>query len=193
MIPHRSRGIDARPGDALPLDARTLPARYYVDPGHFIAERERFFGRMWACVGRAEEIPGPGDAVLREVAGESLIVVRGEDGAIRAFFNVCRHRGTRLLTEPEGCVGRRIQCPYHAWTYDLAGRLVAASHMDEGPRFRKDDYPLKPAALGEWDGHLFVHLSDRPEPLKFSSAGSSPSSAPGGWAGSAGPTGSCTT
>src|SRR4051812_30818940 len=129
--------MDAKPRDALPVDARTLPARYYVDPDHFLAERERFFGRMWACVGREDEIPGPGDALVREVADESLILVRDDHGEVRAYYNVCRHRGTRLLVEPGTCVGRRIQCPYHAWTYDLRGRLVAAPHMDEGPRFSR--------------------------------------------------------
>jgi Rieske 2Fe-2S family protein len=157
--------MDVKPRDALPLDARTLPARYYVDPGHFLEERERFFAGMWTCVGREDDVPNPGDAVLREVAGESLIIVRGDDREIRAFYNVCRHRGTRLLTEPESCVGKRIQCPYHAWTFDLEGRLVGAPHMDEGPRFRKEDYPLKTAHLARWDGHLFVHVAEHPDPL----------------------------
>ena len=157
--------MEAKPRDELPIDARTLSARYYIDPGHFLAERERFFAGMWACVGREEDVAGPGDAVLREIAGESLIVVRGDDREIRAFYNVCRHRGTRLLESAESCVGHRIQCPYHAWTYDLQGRLVGAPHMDEGPRFLKADYPLKSVAVGRWDGHLFVHLGESPAPL----------------------------
>jgi len=158
--------MDVKPREPLPLDARTLPARYYVDPDYFIEERERFFAGMWVFVGREDEVPWAGDAVLREVADESLIVVRGDDGEIRAFYNVCRHRGTRLLTEPSSCVGKRIQCPYHAWTYDLQGRLVGAPHMDEGPRFHKEEYPLKAVALGRWDGHLFVHLVEHPGPLE---------------------------
>ena len=157
--------MDLKPREKLPPDARTLPARYYVDPGHFVEERERFFAGMWTFVGREDEVSRPGDAILREIAGESLIIVRGEDGEIRGFYNVCRHRGTRLLTEPESRVGKRIQCPYHAWTFDLQGRLVGAPHMDEGPRFRKEDYPLKPVALDRWDGHLFVHLAENPPPL----------------------------
>jgi glycine betaine catabolism A len=157
--------MDVIPRDPLPLDARTLPSRYYVDPDHFLADRERFFARMWVFVGREDDVPGAGDTILREVAGESLIVVRGDDGLVRAFYNVCRHRGTRLLSELESCVGKRIQCPYHAWTYDLQGRLVGAPHMEEGPRFCKADYPLKAVALESWDGHLFVNLADRPEPL----------------------------
>ncbi len=157
--------MPAKPRDELPPDARTLPARYYVDPGHFLAERERFFAGMWACVGRESDAPNPGDAVLRDVADESLILARGDDGTLRAFYNVCRHRGTRLLVEPESCVGRRIRCPYHAWAYDLEGRLVAAPHMDEGSRFRKADYPLKGVALEAWDGHVFVNLAESPAPL----------------------------
>ena len=157
--------MDAKPRDPLPPGARTLPSRYYIDPAHFARERERFFAGMWTFVGRADEVANPGDAVLRDVAGENLIVVRGEDGEIRAFHNVCRHRGTRLLTEPSSRVGKRIRCPYHAWSYDLRGRLVAAPHMDEGPRFRKDDFSLKPVALAAWAGHLFVHLGDDPGPL----------------------------
>jgi glycine betaine catabolism A len=157
--------MDVTPRDPLPHDARTLPARYYVDPGYFLEERERFFAGMWTFVGREDEVPKPGDAILRDVAGESLIIVRGDDREIRAFYNVCRHRGTRLLTEPESCVGKRIQCSYHAWTFDLRGNLVGAPHMDEGPRFRKEDYPLKGVALAGWDGHLFVHLGERPTPL----------------------------
>jgi Rieske 2Fe-2S family protein len=157
--------MDVTPRDPLPPNARTLPARYYVDPVHFVEERERFFAGMWTFVGREDEVSRPGDAILRDVAGENLIIVRGDDREIRAFYNVCRHRGTRLLTEPSSCVGKRIQCPYHAWTFDLQGRLVAAPQMDEGPRFRKEDYPLKSVGLDRWDGHLFVHLGDHPPPL----------------------------
>jgi len=157
--------MDVKPRAPLPVDARTLPARYYIDPEYFIEERERFYAGMWVFVGREDEVPRPGDAILRDVAEESLIIVRGEDREIRAFYNVCRHRGTRLLSEPESCVGKRIQCPYHAWTFDLQGRLVGAPHMDEGPRFLKEDYPLKAVALGRWDGHLFVHLGENPAPL----------------------------
>ena len=156
--------MDIRPRDELPADARTLPARYYVDPEHFLAERERFFARMWTCVGRFEDVASPGEMVLREVAGESLILARGEDGEVRGFYNLCRHRGTRLVEEPAGC-SRRIQCPYHAWTYDLRGELVAAPHMDGAPGFRKADYPLKPVHVQVWDGHVFAHLGDAPGPL----------------------------
>ena len=81
--------------------AKTLPARYYADPRLFDAEIERFFGQRWLCAGRADAIPNPGDYFLREIAGESLVVVRDQD-RVRAFYNVCRHRGTRLCAAAEG-------------------------------------------------------------------------------------------
>src|SRR6185295_8701017 len=86
-------------------------------------------------------------------------------GTARAFFNVCRHRGTRLLETPSGRLSRSIQCPYHAWTYALDGQLIGAPHMDEVVGFDKRDYPLHPVALQTWEGFLFANLSSDPEPL----------------------------
>jgi Rieske 2Fe-2S family protein len=96
--------------------------------------------------------------VLRELNGESIIVTTDASGAVRAFYNVCRHRGTKLCTEAEGRFAGSIQCPYHSWTYDLSGRLVGAPHMEEVPHFRREDYPLHAVHAGEWDGHVFVNL-----------------------------------
>ena len=90
----------ARP--ALPHDAMSLPARYYIDPEYYRAELEWFFFNMWVHAGRAEEIPGPGDFLVREIAGESVIVVRREGGGLSAYYNVCRHRGTRLTENKSG-------------------------------------------------------------------------------------------
>ena len=103
--------------------------------------------------------------MLRDVAGDSIIVTRDATGRLHAFHNVCRHRGTRLCTEPSGQFAGSIQCPYHAWTYGLDGRLVGAPHMDEVPHFRKDDYPLHAVHADTWDGHLFLNLSGAPAPL----------------------------
>ncbi len=144
---------------------RTLPARYYTDPGFFHDELERRVVGRWFCVGRAEEVAEPGSYVLREIAGESLIVARGQDGVVRAFYNHCRHRGTQICTEPQGRFAGTIQCPYHAWTYDLTGRLVGAPHMDAVAGFRKEDWPLHPVAADVWDGHLFLSLAPDPGPL----------------------------
>ncbi|HXF95526.1 MAG TPA: aromatic ring-hydroxylating dioxygenase subunit alpha [Gemmatimonadales bacterium] len=145
--------------------ARTLPGRYYTSPDIFAEERERIFRRHWHCVGRGEQIARPGDYFLCEIAGDSLIVLRDGAGAVRAHFNVCRHRGTRLCEASEGQFSETIQCPYHAWTYRLDGRLIGAPHMNEVEGFDKNDYPLHQAAVAEWEGFLFVNLARDPEPL----------------------------
>ena len=143
---------------------QSLSARFYTDPEVFRAELERFFFNAWVCVGRTRAIPQPGDAFLCEIAGESIIVVRENADTVRAFYNVCRHRGTRMCTEPEARLNGRIQCPYHGWTYGLDGKLLGAPHMDD-TGFRREDYPLHAVAAAEWDGHLFLHLGKNPPPL----------------------------
>jgi glycine betaine catabolism A len=134
----------------------TLPRRFYADPGFYEAELERFYFRRWVCAGRADQVPEAGDFFARTIADESILITRDASGAIHALFNVCRHRGTRICEQPEGHFADRIQCPYHAWTYDLAGRLLAAPHMPAG--FCKDAYPLHRAGCDVWDGHVFVFL-----------------------------------
>jgi glycine betaine catabolism A len=146
--------------------AYTLPGRYYVAEEVFCAETERIFYAGWVCVGRAEQIAQPGDYFLAQVAAESIIVVRGRDGAARALFNVCRHRGTRMCTEERGQFPGSIQCPYHAWTYGLDGELIAARWMRETAGFDLGDYPLQAAALAEWEGFLFLNLAPDPEPFE---------------------------
>jgi Rieske 2Fe-2S family protein len=150
----------------LTAPALTLPGRYYTDPALFDAEQERIFARGWVCVGRSSQIPNPGDYALVSVAGESLILVRDRSGEARAHYNVCRHRGTRLCSEERGNLGASIQCPYHAWTYGLDGKLLAARLMHEAPGFDRRDYPLRSAALVEWEGFLLVSLAPEPEPLE---------------------------
>ena len=134
----------------------TLPRRFYADPEFYRRELERFYFDRWICAGRADQIPDAGDYFTRTLADESIVVVRDGSGAIHALFNVCRHRGTRICDEAAGRFVERIQCPYHAWTYDLAGRLLATPHMP--PDFCKDDYPLHRAGCQVWDGHVFLHL-----------------------------------
>ncbi|MDB5026672.1 MAG: hypothetical protein JWO66_361 [Candidatus Eremiobacteraeota bacterium] len=145
--------------------ARTLEARWYNAPETYALERERVFARDWICVGRLEQLERPGDYVLADVAGESLIVTRGKDDRVRAFYNVCRHRGTRMCTEPSGRFGGSIQCPYHAWTYGLDGALLSARTMGEVPGFERSDYPLHEAAAAVFEGFVFVSLAPRPEPF----------------------------
>ena len=134
----------------------TLPRRFYADPDFFARELERFYFNRWIFAGRADEIPDAGDYFTRALGDESVIVTRDGSGDIRALFNVCRHRGTRLCEQTEGHFAERIQCPYHNWTYDLGGRLIAAPHMP--PDFCKDEYPLHRAGCDVWDGHVFIRL-----------------------------------
>jgi glycine betaine catabolism A len=135
----------------------TLPAKYFVDPALFRREVEVFFWDSWVYAGRAEWIRLPGEYFLRDIAGESVIITRSQDNAIHAFYNVCRHRGTRMCTASEGIFGGAVQCPYHGWKYGLDGRLLGAPHMSE-TGFQHKDYGLHKVAAELWDGHLFLHL-----------------------------------
>jgi Rieske 2Fe-2S family protein len=150
--------------------SKTLPARYYTDAERFRCEIEKFYFQSWVCAGRAQQAAKPGDYFLREVGGESIIITRDTAGVLRAFYNVCRHRGTRMCTAPEGALPGRIQCPYHGWSYGLDGGLMGAPHMDD-PNFSRRDYPLHAVHCGVWDGHIFINLSERPEPLALQLAG----------------------
>ena len=144
----------------VPAGAWTLPARYYCDPGVFALEGERIHRAMWNAACPAEELVRPGDYRLVEIAGDSLIVVRDQDGELRAHHNVCRHRGTRMVEAPEGCLAGSIQCPYHAWTYGLDGKLRRAPHMDEVDGFSVADFPLAAAACETWGGIVFVRIAE---------------------------------
>jgi Rieske 2Fe-2S family protein len=144
---------------------KTLPARYYTDPDNFRDELDRFYSHMWVCAGRADQIPNAGDFFLREIADESIIITRDNSGAIRAFYNVCRHRGTRICTAAQGTFAGRIQCGYHGWSYGLDGRLMGAPHTEEGS-FSREDYPLNKVHAAVWDGHIFINLDPQAEQLE---------------------------
>jgi Rieske 2Fe-2S family protein len=155
--------MSAKPRPPLPPTAFTLPAKYYTDRSIFDRELEIFFRRMWVCVGRFEELPEHGSFVTRHLAGDTLFLVRtsrpGEPDAVRAFHNLCRHRGTALCAEESGRFAGSIQCEYHSWTYNFDGELIGAPHMDGSPHFRKEDFPLLQARAGVWDGFVFVSLA----------------------------------
>jgi glycine betaine catabolism A len=148
----------------------TLPTSWYFSESIFRQEKERIFCREWLCVAREEELTSPGDYRLLDVLGESVLLVRNRQGVLRAFYNVCRHRGARLCQESSagvpglavqgGIVGRRsIVCPYHQWAYDLDGRLVAAPHLANVPGFDKSTIRLYPVGVECWGGYVFVHLT----------------------------------
>ena len=145
--------------------AKTLPQRYFVSPEVLAEEEEKIFSKHWLLVGHQSQIPKPGDYFVQETAGESVIIVRDRSGVIRGFYNVCRHRGTRLC-EDHGGHSSTIQCPYHAWTYGLDGRLIGSPHMDEVPGFDRSQYSLHAVNLGLWEGFIFVNLDDDPMPLE---------------------------
>ena len=145
--------------------ARTLPGECYTSPAILAEERERIHARGWNAIGRAALVASPGDFVTREIAGESIIVTRDREGVLRAFFNVCRHRGTRICMEESGRFHESIQCPYHAWTYGTDGRLIGAPHMHEAEGFDKSDYPLHQAAVAEWEGFVLVNVDRDPPPF----------------------------
>jgi Rieske 2Fe-2S family protein len=140
--------------------AKSLPQRYFISPEVFAQEQESIFSSQWVLVGHQSAIAQPGDYFISEVADESLIVVRDKRGEVRGFYNVCRHRGSRLIESRNGQLSAAIQCPYHAWTYALDGRLIGAPHMDDVPGFDKSDYPLHRVNLGLWEGFIFVNLPE---------------------------------
>jgi Rieske 2Fe-2S family protein len=144
---------------------QTLPQRYFISPEVFAEELEKIFARQWVLVGHQSEVTQAGDYFVRDVADESIIIVRDKNTEVRAFYNVCRHRGTRLCEEERGHAAA-IQCPYHAWTYGLDGRLIGAPHMDEVKGFKRAQYALRPVHAGIWEGFIFVNLANQPLPLE---------------------------
>jgi Rieske 2Fe-2S family protein len=140
----------------------TLAGSYYTDPAIFSLEQSRVFESMWFCAVRSDDLATPGSFRSVQVGRESVLVVRGRDGALRAFLNVCRHRGARLCTEESGQVKRNLQCPYHAWTYGLDGKLVAAPNLPNMPDIDRTQYGLIPVHLREWLGYAWVCLADEP-------------------------------
>ena len=150
-----------------PLDeATTLPGRYYHDPAILAEEMRRIFSTMWLCVGRVADLARPGDFLTRTIGRESVLVLRDAQSRLQAFYNVCRHRGSRLVDEARGSGLGRILCPYHAWTYDLDGALRAAPHMDEVKGFDRTRHPLRPVRHATWSGFVFVTLDERTPPLE---------------------------
>src|ERR1700720_4065712 len=136
--------------DTFAAGAKTLPQQYFVSAEIFRQEQEQIFSKLWVLVGHQSQIAEAGHYFLVSVppssdygaTRESLIVIRDKSGEIHGFYNVCRHRGTRLKEDACGHAAA-IQCPYHAWTYGLDGRLLGAPHMDDVPGFDKADYSLR--------------------------------------------------
>jgi Rieske 2Fe-2S family protein len=137
----------------------SLDAAFYTDPAIFETDLDVIFGRHWIYVGVEPDVAEPGDAMLVDIGRHSVIVVRHDDLSVRAYHNVCRHRGARLIDEPKTTVGNLV-CRYHQWTYNLDGQLIYAEHMQEG--FDRSCHGLKPVALRSVAGLLFLCISDTP-------------------------------
>ncbi|WP_405540353.1 aromatic ring-hydroxylating dioxygenase subunit alpha [Streptomyces sp. NBC_00075] len=142
------------------------PSPHYRSFEVFQLEQTRIFKSTWICVARAARLPGPGNFLNVDVAGESVLLVRKQDGEVRALLNLCRHRGSLLCAEEAGDFGRSIRCPYHGWTYDLDGRLVAAPYIDELPPGAREGRDLYTASVEEWLGYIWVNLDPDATPLE---------------------------
>jgi Rieske 2Fe-2S family protein len=166
------------PADPAPLDpaglaeslrpfgeSRMLPRAAYVDPAVFEWEQRHFFGGGWVCAGRSEQLRDPGDQRAEPLGAGSVLLVRGDDGALRAFANTCRHRGHELLPCGAGMQRNVIICPYHSWTYSLTGGLRAAAGFKNRPGFAADEWGLTELPATEWHGLVFVDGSGTAAPL----------------------------
>jgi Rieske 2Fe-2S family protein len=158
MLQTQSVATFRKTAETFTAGAKTLPQEYFVSPDTFAREQSGIFANHWILAGHQSHLSKPGDFFVIRIAGESLIVIKDQSRTIRAFYNVCRHRGTRLCETEAGRV-RAIQCPYHAWTYGLDGKLIGAPHMDGVPGFDKADYSLHSVNVGIWEGFIFVNLA----------------------------------
>lgn len=148
-----------------PLDnALHLPGHIYTSPEIFRLEKEKIFMKDWLCLARVEEVAKPGDYMTFRIMGEPVVVARDEAGHINAFSNICRHRGVEVA-QGEGNANS-FKCPYHAWTYDLTGRLIRAPYMEGAGRFDLANCRLRPLRSGVWAGFIFVTFDDEAEPLE---------------------------
>ena len=145
-------------------DRRGLPAWSYADQELLELESERLFRRHWQIVGHVADIPEPGDFVCFDTVGERALVVRGRDGVVRAFHNLCRHRGSRVVKDDRGNIRNVIVCPFHGWTYDLEGKLRGVAQPKTLPALDPEEWGLKPLEMEIWHGLIFVRFKPGPQP-----------------------------
>jgi choline monooxygenase len=138
-------------------EAWTIPAPWYIDPRILDLERRTVFARSWQLAGRAEQVREPGQYVTCDLGGAPILIVRGEDQLLRGFFNVCRHHAAAVMTEPEGRA-RSLRCPYHGWTYSLAGELKGTPDFTGACNFNRAESGLVPLETAAWEGWVFVKL-----------------------------------
>ncbi|CAB3877289.1 aromatic ring-hydroxylating oxygenase subunit alpha [Achromobacter piechaudii] len=146
-------------------NAWTLPAAYYTRQSVFDFEKEQVFARQWLCVAHRSELAEPNDYVTRDIIGESIVVLRDREGVLRAFYNVCPHRGHQLL-QGSGRAKNVITCPYHAWTFKLDGELAYARNCDNVPNFDKNSATLVPIQAVEYGGFVFINMDPNAAPIQ---------------------------
>lgn len=152
--------------DKAPLsEAFTIPAPWYVDPRIAELERRTVFSSAWQVVGRTEQVQLPGQFVTANIAEEPIVVVRGTDGELRAFYNVCRHHAAKVVTEPCG-LASILHCPYHGWNYGLDGSLKGMPEFDGVNNFVRSDNGLVPVKAEVWEAFVFVNLDPNARPLR---------------------------
>ncbi len=152
--------------DRAPLgEAFTIPARWYVDPRIAELETRTVFSDTWQMVGRTDQVEKPGQFVTTSVAGEPIVVVRGQDGVLRGFYNVCRHHAAAVVTEPCGQASM-LHCPYHGWNYGLDGSLKGMPEFDGVKNFDRQQNGLVPLKADVWENFVFVNLDPHPAPLQ---------------------------
>ncbi len=144
---------------------KTLPGSAYSDPELFALEQELIFERMWFCAASSADIGKAGSFRTVQIGRENILLTRSRKGEARGYFNICRHRGAKLCTEESGDGARSFQCPYHAWTYDLEGKLIAAPNLTKMPDIGREEYGLRKVHVREWLGYVWVSLAE--EPLSF--------------------------
>lgn len=145
-------------------DRRGLPARAYHDPRIHVLEKRRLFRRHWQIAGHVSDLPEPGDYLTLDIAGERAVVIRGHDGELRAFHNICRHRGTKLVTAEVGRCNKAVICPFHGWAYNLDGTLKGVAERASFPPLDRAEWGLKPVEMEVWHGFVFLRFepSDLP-------------------------------
>jgi len=148
----------------IPIErSETIPSTWYTDPRFHEVDKESIFASTWQNVGHLGQVKNTGDVLVATVAQNPVLVVRGKDGVLRAFYNVCKHRGGPLAAKD--CQVKVLQCQYHGWTYLLDGSLRGVPEFDRVELFDKKDYGLVPIHVGVWEGMVFVTLSEQLEPL----------------------------
>ena len=148
--------------DSYQQGSKTLSQQYYTSSRIYNREINQLFMNHWICVGRYNELDNIGSYFIKEIGDESILICKESNNVLKAYYNICRHRGTRLCTKMNGQLSKSISCPYHGWTYNLRGQLIGAPNMESVKEFNKENYSLHSIPINCWEGFIFINLSDSP-------------------------------